>query len=355
MRVLIATDAWQPQVNGVVRTLGELQKRGPSVGLDLAFVTPDDFRTMALPGYPEIRLALAPEARIAAKIDSFNPMAVHIVTEGPIGLAARRLCLRRGIPFTTSYHTRFPEYLRARLPVPISLSYAWLRRFHNAGTGIMTATPGLEDDLRRRGFKNLMRWSRGVDTQLFHPREASVLDLPRPIFLTVGRVAVEKNIEAFLALNLPGTKLVVGDGPAFADLKARYPKAVFLGAKMGAALAEIYASADVFVFPSQTDTFGLVILEALASGVPVAAFPVMGPKDIITSPLVGVLSEDLQKAAMQALRCKPEDCVSFAQNYSWQASAGQFARNMRDACHRFRQSHARQGLPSPVDASRQRA
>lgn len=341
MRVLIATDAWAPQVNGVVRTLGELQKRGSSVGLDLTFITPNDFRTFALPGYPEIRLARYPETGLAKAMDLFKPDAAHIVTEGPIGLAARRLCLRRGLPFTTSYHTRFPEYLRARLPVPVTMTYAWLRHFHNAGCGIMTATPTLDTDLRTRGFGPLMRWSRGVDTRLFHPRETSVLNLPRPIFLNVGRVAVEKNIEAFLSLKLPGTKVVVGDGPALADVRQRYPDVVFLGAKSGDELAEIYASADVFVFPSQTDTFGLVILEALACGVPVAAFPVMGPQDIVTTPDVGILSHDLQSAAMQALRCKREACATFARGYSWQASAGQFARNMREACHRYHNNDKR--------------
>lgn len=341
MRVLVATDAWAPQVNGVVRTLGELQRHGPSVGLELTFITPNDFRTMAMPGYPEIRLALSPETGLTQAIETFHPMAVHIVTEGPIGMAARRLCLRRGIPFTTSYHTRFPEYLRARLPVPLTATYAWLRRFHNAGCGIMTATPSLDADLRERRFGPLMRWSRGVDTTLFRPRETSILDLPRPIFLTVGRVAVEKNIEAFLGLDLPGSKVVVGDGPALPDLRARYPKTVFLGSRTGAELAEVYASADVFVFPSLTDTFGLVLLEALASGVPVAAFPVMGPRDIITVPGIGMLSDDLQKAAMQALRCNREACVTFAESWSWRASAGQFARNMREACHRFAETAQR--------------
>lgn len=341
MRVLVATDAWQPQINGVVRTLGELQSHGPSVGLELTFITPNDFRTMAMPGYPEIRLALSPETGLSQAIDIFRPVAVHIVTEGPIGMAARRLCLRRGMPFTTSYHTRFPEYLRARLPVPLTATYAWLRRFHNAGCGIMTATPSLDADLRERGFGPLMRWSRGVDVSLFRPRETALLDLPRPIFLTVGRVAPEKNVEAFLALDLPGSKVVVGDGPALPDLRSRYPNTVFLGSKSGAELAGIYASADVFIFPSLTDTFGLVILEALASGVPVAAFPVMGPRDIITAPEIGILSDDLKKAAMDALRCDREACTAFAQGWSWRASAGQFARNMREACHRFAETAER--------------
>jgi glycosyltransferase involved in cell wall biosynthesis len=335
MRVLVATDAWAPQVNGVVRTLGELKRRAPQAGLALDFATPEDFRTFPMPGYAEIRLSLAARAGIAARLGSFRPDAVHIATEGPIGLATRKLCLERRIPFTTSYHTRFPEYIRARLPIPEALTYRWLRWFHNAGCGIMTATPSLDADLAAHGFGPLMRWSRGVDTALFHPREASVLDLPRPIFLNVGRVAVEKNLEAFLALDLPGSKLVVGEGPALEGLRARFPKAHFLGPRSGAALAEIYASADVFVFPSRTDTFGLVLIEALASGLPVAAYPVMGPRDIVTDPAVGCLGEDLRAAALGALTLDRAACRAFAQAYSWEASVAQFAANMRLAVHRY--------------------
>lgn len=331
MRVIVATDAWAPQVNGVVRTLGELKARAPRHGLDLKFVTPDQFRTVAMPGYPEIRLALFCDAGVRRAFDEHLPEGVHIATEGPIGLAARRLCLRRGIPFTTSYHTQFPQYLRARLPIPESLAYAWLRRFHNAGDGIMTATRSLDEELTRNGFGPLMRWPRGVDTDLFHPRAASVLNLPRPIFLTVGRVAVEKNLNAFLSLDLPGSKVVIGDGPALPDLRRQFPQARFLGVLHGKALAEAYASADAFVFPSRTDTFGLVLVEALASGLPVAAYPVMGPRDIITSGAVGVLDEDLRAAALGALTLKPEACVAFARQYSWDASAAQFARNMMSA------------------------
>lgn len=334
MRVLVATDAWAPQVNGVVRTLGELQRRAGDVGLVLDFVTPVDFRTLPMPGYPEIRLSLNTSPGIAARAAAFRPDAVHIATEGPIGLAARRFCLARAIPFTTSYHTRFPEYLSARLPVPEALTYRWLRWFHNAGCGIMTATPSLDSDLAARGFGPLMRWSRGVDTALFRPRRERLLDLPRPIFLNVGRVAVEKNLEAFLALDLPGSKIVVGEGPALDGLRKAYPAAHFLGPKSGPALAEIYASADVFVFPSRTDTFGLVIIEALASGLPVAAFPVMGPKDIITDPSVGRLGEDLRASALEALALDRQACRVFAERYSWEASVAQFAGNMRSAVHR---------------------
>lgn len=334
MKVLVATDAWAPQVNGVVRTLGELQRRAPQAGLTLEFVTPGDFRTIAMPGYPEIRLSLNAGPGIARRMQAFAPDAVHIATEGPIGLAARKLCLGRRIPFTTSYHTRFPEYLRARLPVPEAATYRWLRWFHNAGCGIMTATPSLDADLAARGFGPLMRWSRGVDTELFRPRAQSVLDLPRPIFLNVGRVAVEKNLEAFLSLGLPGSKVVVGEGPALESLRKAYPDAHFLGPRSGPALAEVYASADVFVFPSRTDTFGLVLIEALASGLPVAAYPVMGPKDVITDPAVGCLGEDLHKAALDALDLDREACRAFAERYSWDASVAQFAANMRSAVHR---------------------
>lgn len=337
MRILVATDAWAPQVNGVVRTLGELRRHGPAQGLDLDFLTPDRFRTLPMPGYPEIRLSLRSAHGAEAALSRFQPDAVHIATEGPIGLAMRRLCLQRHIPFTTSYHTRFPEYVRARLPIPTALVYRWLRWFHNAGCGIMTSTASLDADLSDRGIGPRMRWTRGVDTALFHPRSQAVLDLPRPISLTVGRVAVEKNLEAFLSLDLPGTKVVVGDGPALPALKARYPQAVFLGAKSGEELARIYASADVFVFPSLTDTFGLVLIEALASGLPVAAFPVMGPRDVITSPKVGVLDNDLRTAVLAALRLDRGDCVAFAQDYTWEASIGQFAANMRAAVHRREQ------------------
>jgi glycosyltransferase involved in cell wall biosynthesis len=343
MRVLIATDAWRPQVNGVVRTLEELERDAPAAGLTLDFVTPLDFSNMPMPGYSEIRLAFRPERGVKAAILRFQPDAIHIATEGPIGFAARRQAMKRGISFTTSYHTRFPEYLRERLPVPVGLTYAWLRRFHNAADGVMVATPTLERDLAKRGFANLQRWSRGVDTGRFRPRPALASPWPGPVFLYVGRVAVEKNLEAFLSLALPGTKVVVGDGPAREELQARYPQARFTGALSGEALAEAYAGASVFVFPSRTDTFGLVLLEALASGLPVAAFPVMGPADVIGNAPVGVLSEDLQTAAMQALTLDPAACVAFAGRHSWIESAREFARNVAEGIER-RKSAARTSL-----------
>lgn len=329
-KLLIATDAWSPQINGVVRSLENIAAHAASFDVEVRFLTPSDFWTLPLPGYGEIRLALPNRRKIAASIDDFAPDFVHIATEGPLGLAARRVCLREGRPFTTSYHTRFPEYLAARLPVPIRLTYAALRRFHNAAAGTMVSSPSLEGVLAGHGFRNLMRWSRGVDETLFRPRAENVLAaLPRPIFLFVGRIAVEKNIEAFLKLDLPGSKVVVGIGPLQARLAAAYPDAHFLGALCGEALARTYSSADVFVFPSLTDTFGIVLLEALASGVPVAAFPVTGPLDVIGDSGAGILAHDLQQAALGALNISREHCRKYAANFSWKESAGQFFDNIR--------------------------
>ncbi|MFI4988699.1 MAG: glycosyltransferase family 4 protein, partial [Alphaproteobacteria bacterium] len=272
MRVLVVTDAWYPQVNGVVRTLETIAAILEGRGHAVTLLTPERFHTLPCPTYPEIRLSLFPRRRIAAALDEFGAEAVHIATEGPLGIAARRLCLERGIGFTTSFHTRFPEYLNARFRLPTGLLYAWLRRFHNAGAGMMVATASVERELAARGFRNILRWTRGVDTTLFRPYGKGFLDhLPRPIWLYVGRLAVEKNVTAFLDLELAGSKLVVGDGPLLYELTRKYPHAIFAGAKSGEELARHYAASDVFVFPSRTDTFGLVLLEALASGLPVAA------------------------------------------------------------------------------------
>lgn len=338
MRVLIASDAWEPQINGVVRTLQQVKLHAPSFGMTTEFVTPDAFRSLPMPGYPEIRLALASAARVGERIAAFRPDVVHVATEGPIGFAARKACLKAGLPLTTSYHTRFPEYLRARLPVPISLSYAALRWFHNVADAILVSTVSLEDDLRQRGFGNLARWSRGVDLSLYRPRapDEDKAEWPRPVFLNVGRVAVEKNLEAFLSLDLPGTKVIVGDGPQRAELEARFPDAVFLGSQTGAALADIYRQADVFVFPSLTDTFGVVILEALASGLPVAAFPVMGPRDILAGTEGGVLGHDLREAALSCLKLDPAGCIELAKRYDWAASIGQFRATLAQACESAR-------------------
>ncbi|MGL5446687.1 MAG: glycosyltransferase family 4 protein [Rhabdaerophilum sp.] len=344
MKVLIASDAWEPQINGVVRTLQQVRALGPGLGMDLHFLTPDQFRTMPMPGYSEIRLAMLTPGSIAARFRQIKPDIVHVATEGPIGLAARNVALKHRVPLTTSYHTRFPEYLRARLPVPVSWSYAALRRFHNAAEAILVSTQSLEDDLRSRGFKNIRRWSRGVDLSRFSPRIEAREDWPRPVFLNVGRVAVEKNLEAFLSLDLPGTKVIVGEGPQLAALKAQYPDVVFLGAKTGAELAEVYRQADVFVFPSRTDTFGVVLLEAMASGLPVAAYPVMGPIDIIGGTKAGVLGEDLRMAAQACLTLDPADCVAVAAQYSWQAAIKQFRDVLADTVLTHRSS-----LPRPVD------
>jgi glycosyltransferase involved in cell wall biosynthesis len=327
VRLLIATDAWRPQVNGVVRTLERTGEQLARLGVEVTVLSPSDFRTWPMPTYPEIRLARALPKTIAAAAAAARPDAVHIATEGPIGFAVRRWCLATGRPFTTSFHTRFPEYLSARAPVPERLTYALLRRFHNAGRACMVATESLRNELAARGFEHLVPWTRGVDSGLFRPRE-SALDLPRPVFLFVGRVAVEKNIGAFLALDLPGSKVVVGDGPALPGLKAAHPEAHFLGMRTGEALAEAYAGADVFVFPSRTDTFGIVLLEALAAGVPVAAYPVPGPADVIGGSGVGVLDEDLRLAALAALSIPREECRAFALKRSWEASARQFLDNI---------------------------
>jgi glycosyltransferase involved in cell wall biosynthesis len=328
MRILVATDAWHPQVNGVVRTLTKLADAAERLDVELSFLTPQSFRTFAMPSYRDVRLAMPHPARIARLIEDARPDSIHIATEGPIGLMVRRYCRQRKLPFTTSFHTRFPEYVRARVPVPGSLIWRALRRFHGAGQAVMAATPALAGELGERGFDNVVLWPRGVDTKLFHPR-AIDLCLPAPVFLCVGRVAVEKNLEAFLGLDLPGTKVIVGDGPARASLEAAYPQAIFLGEKHGEALADIYAAADVFVFPSRTDTFGLVLLEALASGLPVAAFPVRGPRDVIGDAPVGVLDQDLRSACLAALDISRQACVEFAANCTWEASARAFIDNIR--------------------------
>ena len=340
MKILVATDAWHPQVNGVVRTLGHVAREARTLGAELEFLAPSEFWTLPMPSYPEIRLALPRPGYIERRLDRTRPDAVHIATEGPLGHAVRRLCLRRGLPFTTSLHTRFPDYLAERLPLPerwtCKLTWAWLRRFHGAGAAVLAATPTLAAELTTRGFKNVKLWPRGVDANLFRPRAGSPLDLPRPIFLTVGRLAVEKNLEAFLKLDLPGTKLVVGDGPARSGLKKAFPGAVFLGGRQGEALAEIYAAADVFVFPSRTDTFGLVLLEALASGVPVAAFPATAPRDVICAAPVGVLDEDLRRACLEALECSREACREFALGMTWAASARVFIEHVTESARAAR-------------------
>jgi glycosyltransferase involved in cell wall biosynthesis len=324
-RVLIVTDAWHPQVNGVVRTLATLAEIAPQLGVEIVFLTPNGLPGFPLPTYPDIRCALPRPRLVAARIAAVAPDAIHIATEGTLGHLARQYCVSRGLPFTTSFHTRLPDYVAARLPVPVDWSWAWLRWFHRPAERVMAATPSLVTELTQRGFRNVVQWTRGVDHRLFRPRaDAPALDLPRPHFLYVGRVAVEKNIAAFLALDLPGSKIVVGDGPARAALAAQFPQAHFLGARMGEDLAATYAAADVFVFPSRTDTFGLVMLEALACGVPVAAFPVSGPRDVIGDAPVGVLSEDLRAACLKVLSIDRAACRAFALSMSWDACAERF-------------------------------
>ncbi|MBD0414049.1 glycosyltransferase family 4 protein [Oryzicola mucosus] len=331
MRVLIVTDAWYPQINGVVRTLVTLAETLAVQGVEVAFLTPEGYPTLPLPSYPEIRLSLATPRRIGERIAALAPDAVHIATEGPLGCLARHTCLSRGMPFTTSYHTKFPEFLSARLPFPEDWAYGWLRRFHNAGEAMLVATPSLAAQLSRRGFSNIVQWGRGVDAEHFHPRHRRDIGLPGPVFLSVGRVAVEKNLPAFLDLDLPGSKVVVGDGPERERLKAAYPDAHFLGLRQGRELAEIYASADVFVFPSRTDTFGNVLLEALASGCPVAAYPVTGPLDVFADGRGGVLDDDLGQAALAALQLPRSVAREKALDFTWAECARQFLRNIEIA------------------------
>jgi len=327
MRILIATDAWRPQVNGVVRSLEAMARAANALGASIDFLTPQDFANVPMPTYPEIQLAFASAGAVAKRLAQGYDH-VHIATEGPVGLATRACCRRQGRRFTTSYHTRFPEYIHARTRLPVCVTYALLRRFHNSGAGTMVSTQTLAQELSARGFRRLMRWSRGVDHELFHPGAATDLGFERPIYLYAGRLAVEKNVEAFLALDLPGTKLVAGDGPARAALEAAYPEARFLGLKTSEELATLYASADVFVFPSRTDTFGMVLLEAMACGLPVAAFPVAGPLDVVGASGAGVLSEDLQAACLAATDIPRAVPRAHALTFTWEASARQFLGNV---------------------------
>lgn len=328
MKIVIVTDAWRPQVNGVVRTYERTREELLKLGHEVAFITPLDFRTLPMPTYPDIRLSLFPGRKLRRLLEAHTPDAVHIATEGPLGLAARAWCLKRGFPYTTSFHTQFPEYVWLRTRIPLKWSYAWMRWFHGPAAAVMVATPTLHQRLTEHGFRNLVYWSRGVNTELFKPRDKDFVKERRPLFLYMGRVAIEKNIEAFLKLDLPGTKMVVGGGPDLEMLKKKYPQAVFTGYKENGELAKHVAAADVFVFPSRTDTFGLVLIEALASGVPVAAFPVQGPVDVIEPGVTGFLDEDLGKAALAALALKPETCRAAALKYTWDACTRQFVTNL---------------------------
>ena len=324
MHILVVTDAWKPQVNGVVRSLESVSRALREIGTRVDFLTPQGFATVPLPTYAEIRLALATPGAVAKQIEAVAPEHIHIATEGPLGFAARRYCLRNKRIFTTSYHTRFPEYISARIRIPEEITYAWLRRFHNASNGIMVATKSIAEDLRNRGFQRLMRWSRGVDHSVFNPAKATTLDLPRPIFFFAGRLAPEKNLKAFLALDLPGSKLIAGDGPSRRALQASYPGAHFIGMQTSEALAVLYASADVFVFPSRTDTFGVVLIEALACGLPVP-----GPLDVIGQTGAGILDTDLRAACLAALQIPRDRARAHGLNFTWEKSAGQFLDNVK--------------------------
>jgi len=328
LRILIATDAGRPQVNGVVRTLEMTAAELNRAGHEVRFLTAHGRFTLPCPTYPEIRLTLAPRRAAVRALDEFRPDAVHIATEGPIGLAMRAECLKRGAAFTTAYHTRFPAYIHARFGLPEAWVYRYVRWFHRPSSAVMVTTASVEAELTAQGVRRLKRWSRGVDMDLFTP-DAERTDLGAgPNFLYVGRVATEKNIDAFLRLDLPGRKIVVGDGPERARLERAFPDTRFVGAQHGKDLAGYYASADVFVFPSRTDTFGLVLLEALASGLPVAAFPVAGPLDIIGTDPVGVLSEDLGTAARACLTLDRTACRAHAARFSWSRSAAEFLNNL---------------------------
>jgi glycosyltransferase involved in cell wall biosynthesis len=334
MKVMIVTDAWEPQVNGVVRTLKNTTRELTALGHQVDLLTPLEFRTIPCPTYPEIRLSLFPKRHLRQRIDEFAPDALHIATEGPLGLAARAYALQHNLPFTTAYHTRFPEYVHARFRIPLAATYRFLHWFHRRSLAVMAPTPVVKSDLEKYGFTNVVLWTRGVDLDIFHPMDSKVLNTARPIFLYVGRVAVEKNVEAFLKLDLPGSKWVAGEGPALAELKSRYPEVNYLGVLSQPELAKVYAAADVFVFPSRTDTFGLVLLEALACGTPVAAYPVTGPVDVLANGHAGAMNEDLREACMDALKIDRATARAWSERYSWRAASEQFASHLKPRAQR---------------------
>jgi glycosyltransferase involved in cell wall biosynthesis len=343
MKILLISDAWMPQINGVVRTLTTTVNKLRLQNHQVETLTPDLFKSLPCPTYPEIRLALTTPNMIGTRIDAFQADAIHIATEGPLGFFARAACIKRGLSFTTAYHTQFPEYLAMRTKLPERWFWNYIRWFHNSASATLVATPRLAQELSAQGIKRTRLWSRGVDLEQFQPKEnkSALCDLPRPIILYVGRVAVEKNIEAFLSNPHKGSKIIVGDGPARATLAARYPDAHFLGVRVGAELAQLYASADVFVFPSKTDTFGLVMLEALACGVPVAAFPILGPLDVIGAngcgtqigftQKIGALNDTLSDAIAKALTCNKQACVAYAKLFSWDTCIDQFLNTLAPA------------------------
>ncbi len=328
MRIVLISDAWHPQVNGVVTTVTNTVTALTKLGHEVELITPDRFKTYPWPGYPDVRMAFLCGPYLRPIIKAFNPDAIHLVTEGSIGYAARRYCREFGYRYTSSYLSRFPEYFKLRTGFPMWLSGAYLRWFHSESARVMVSTASLEDEMRQKSYPHLVRWSRGVDTDLFRPRAKDFIKAKRPVFMFTGRVAIEKNIEAFLKLDLPGTKYVVGDGPHRDLLREKYPAVQFTGYQYGENLAQLMAAADVFVFPSLTDTFGVVLLEALACGVPVAGYPVQSCKDVVTDRRVGILNENLHYAAMTALALDPQTCRIYAQVYTWQKCTQQFVDNL---------------------------
>ena len=351
MRIAIVSDAWRPQINGVVTTLEQTSEAARRLGHEILLISAAGLACVPCPSYPEIRLALCPGPSVRARLQRFAPEAIHIATEGPLGLAARAYCMRRRLPFTSSYHTQFPDYAQQRWGVPTGLGYAYLRWFHRPALRTLVGTASVRATLQARGFEHLVAWSRGVDTTMFRPdasaRQAAAARWPRPIMLYAGRVAVEKNIDAFLELRTPGTKVVVGDGPALVDLQRRYPDAVFLGYRMGAQLAQHLAGADVLVFPSRTDTFGIVMLEAMACGVPVAAYPVQGPLDVVRDGTTGVLHEQLLTAIRGALQLDSASCRAFAQLHTWERSTRQFLGHLAVLHERAALAHKRAAKRAP--------
>ena len=328
MRIAIISDAWHPQINGIVTTLENISRELEKLGHSVRIFDPELFKAISCPGYSHFQLAFLCGPKLRPMIEAFNPDAIHIATEGPVGYAARRYCRHKGYQYTTSVHSRYPEYLKMRVGFPLLISHTYMRWFHLKSSRVMVATKTLQQELSSKGYKHLVLWPLGVDTELYRPTEPLLLEDQRPIFMYTGRIAIEKNIDAFLQLDLPGTKYIVGDGPLREVLVNQYPQVRFVGYKRGKELVGYLAAADVFVFPSKTDTFGLVLLEALACGVPVAAYPVPGPKDVITDSAVGSLDTDLKIAALKSLTLKTDDCRRYALNYSWEYSARQFATNL---------------------------
>ena len=329
MKIMIVTEAWDPQINGVVRTLKMTARQLTELGHEVQMLTPDQFFNIPCPTYPEIRLTIAPTYKVRKKIDEFKPDILHIATEGPLGWAARKVAIKRGWPFSTGFHSRFPEYIHMRVKFPLEWSYYALRNFHNAGVSTMVPTVAMLETLREQGFTKVIHWSRGVNSELFTSHGTTIERGNGPIFLHVGRIAIEKNIEAFLAMDLPGEKWVAGEGPSRKELQKKYPEVRWFGWLSGDELARLYRSADVFVFPSRTDTFGLVMIEAMACGTPVAAYPVTGPIDVVGNSEGGVLREDLRVASLMALKLDRRKVADYGAKFSWDAATSQFLDALR--------------------------